>query len=102
MDEWYIGSDLKFLVKMEASGFSMDDDEWEVLVKCGNKVVATFHKSDCIQGGDGEWYVCVPNDVLKNGDIHLVGHAWIPDDDFQSTGVRNEVEKVKVGTIKKV
>lgn len=100
-DKWYIGEDLKFLVEMTATGFSMDDDDWSVTVMISNKPVAEFKKEDCVRGDDQNWYVCVPAEVLKKGPLTLVGHARIPDVDFEDD-IRDEIEVKSMGKIEKV
>lgn len=100
MANWYLGTDLKFLVEMTAQGFSMDNNDWEVSVMCGTKTVSTFGKQDCIRDDDGNWYVCIKATLLKKGDLTLVAHALVPDTDFEDD-IRNEVDKEKVGKILK-
>ena len=101
MEEWYEGSDLKFLVEMTASGFDMDEDNWSVGVQCGTKIVRVYAKEECIQGEDGKWYVCIDRDVLRKGDLSLIAYADVPDTDFDD-GYRNEVDKSRMGKILKV
>lgn len=99
--KWYLGTDLKFLVEMTASGFSMDDNDWSVTVYIGNKAVKEYDKSECVRDDDGNWYVCIQSDLLKKGDISLVGHARVPDTDFDDN-YRDEVDKQLVGRMLKV
>lgn len=101
MDNWYVGEDLKFLVEMTAPGFSMDDDDWSVTVRIGSKDVAEFKKEDCIRDNDGNWYVCIEADILSRGPLTLVGHARIPDMDFDD-GIRDEIDAKSMGKIDKI
>jgi len=98
---WWDGSDLKFLVDIQASGFDMDSDEWSVGVEVGTKIVKTYPKEECIKGDDGNWYVCIDKSYLRNGDLSLIAYASIPDADFDD-GSRDEVDKQIMGRIKKV
>lgn len=101
MDNWYIGTDLKFLIEMTSSGFDMDDDNWTILVKSANKIVQEIPKSECLREDDGSWYVHINADVLKKGDLVLVAHIYVPDPNFND-GYRDEIETEKVGRIVKV
>lgn len=96
----YKGSDLKILVVMEASGFNMDEDDWSVGIKCGNKIVKVIPKQDAIQNEDG-WVVTVRAEDLRPGTIEVVGYGKIPDVDFDD-GIRNEVDKERLLTYKKI
>lgn len=96
----YDGTDLKIYVTMTASGFDMDDDDWDVSIKCGNKIVKTIPKADAQHGEDG-WFVCVKATDLRPGQIDIIGHAKIPDVDFDDD-IRNEVEKEHLLTYEKV
>lgn len=101
MENWYIGTDLKFEIELTSSGFSMDDDDWTISVKSANKIVQEIPKSDCVKEQDGKWYVFVNAEYLKKGDLELVAHAYVPDEHFND-GYRDEVDKVRVGRMNKV
>lgn len=98
----YLGTDLKILVKMEAPGFSMEDDEWEVMLKIGGKIVGEYPKAECIKDEEGNYYACVRGSSLKNGALDIVFHALVPDSDFMDDGLRNEYDKQPLATIKKI
>lgn len=100
-DQFYMGTDLKVLVEMEAPGFSMADDDWEVSLKSGSKVLVTFTKDQCAVDEDGKYYICVRSDVLRRGSIDIVFHAHVPDDDWDD-GIRNETDKQNFAKILKI
>ena len=98
---WYNGSDLKFLVEIAGDGFDMDTNDWGVSVAVDGKTLKRYSKEECVRGDDG-WYVCISKDIMKKfGTVSLVADAGIPDEDFES-GIRNEVDSVVVGTYKKI
>ena len=46
-EKYYIGTDLKFLINIEAEGFSMDDDDYEIELRCNNRT-ARVEKEDSV------------------------------------------------------
>ncbi|MBQ8713008.1 MAG: hypothetical protein IJ551_09375 [Prevotella sp.] len=42
MDNFYKGDEVKFAINLEAPGFSMDDDDFEIEVKSGNTSVKGY------------------------------------------------------------
>lgn len=99
-DLTYVGTDLKILVTLTATGFDMDLDDWQIGIKCRNKVVKVISKEEAIKTEDG-WFVTVRAADLKPGVIEVVGYARIPDDDFDD-GIRNEVGKERLLDYEKV
>ena len=97
----YLGTDIKVRVLMEAPGFSMANDDWEVIFKCGGKVVATRAKADCIQDSTGNWYALLRGSEMKNGELSVVFHAKVPDYDWDDS-IRNEYDKKTVGSVVKL
>ena len=101
-NNWYAGTDLKFLVEMSSTGFNMDTDDWSISVKNANKVVLEIPKSQCVrEAAEGKWYVHINADILKPGTLSLVAHIRVPDVNFED-GYRDEYEERSVGTIKKI
>lgn len=101
-NNWYSGSDMKFLVNITAQDFSMDDNDWGITVYIDNKPIKRYDKSDCVRDDEGEWYVCISReDIKKYGVLSLVADAAIPDTDF-ADGVRHDVGKLKIGTYSKI
>lgn len=96
-----LGSDIKVLIEMSAPGFSMANDDWEVIFKCGGKAVATRSKSECIQDYQGNWYALLRGADMKNGELSIVFHAFVPDYDWDD-GIRNEYDKQVIGPVVKI
>lgn len=98
---WYNGSDLKFLVEITGDGFDMDENDWGVTVVVDGKALKRYAKEDCVKVDDS-WYVCISKDVMKKfGTVSLVADAGIPDNDFDD-GIRHEVDRVIVGKYSKI
>lgn len=100
-DQFYMGTDLKVLIEMTAPGFSMDDDDWEVILKSGSKILKTYTKEECVVGEDGKYYICVRSEDMKRGSIDIVFHALVPDEDWDD-GIRNETDKQTFARILKI
>ena len=98
-DRYYVGTDLKFLLKIESPGFSQDDDDYEVTLISGGKSV-TIPKSDIVDGADGH-YLLVDSTQLEAGLVKMVVTAKVTDEDFEK-GYRREVEVKDLCYIKKV
>lgn len=95
----YLPNDLKYIVDIKAAGFDMDINEWSVGVKCGSKIVHIYTKDECIRDDNGKWFVCIEKEVLKKGDLYLIGYAEVPDSDFPD-GYRSECDRSpKLGTL---
>lgn len=89
----YLGTELKYLLQIEADNFSMDEDNFEVDIYCGIKSIH-FNKSDMDPGEDG-WYVTIDTKDLCIGKIFAKVTAYVPDSDFPD-GLRKEVEKIEL------
>ena len=97
----YSGTDLKILIEMEAPDFSMADDDWEVQLKSGTKVLKTYSKADSITDNQGNYYILVRATDLRAGKIDIVFHALVPDDDWDD-GIRNETDKQALTRVVKI
>lgn len=86
---------------MNSSGFSMDDDDWSILVRSSGKIVQEIPKGECLREEDGKWYVHVNASYLKNGELALVAHIKVPDPNFDDD-FRDEYEVIVVGKINKI
>ena len=87
----YVGTDLKYALNIAAEGFNMDDDEFEVLLTCGQKQLL-LRKEDLVVDEGGQYYVCFSSVDLGPGVVIAKVTAHIPDDDFED-GFRDEVMK---------
>lgn len=101
-DECYLGTEKKYIIKIESAGFDMEEDEFEVIIKRGSNVL-TFTKEDLIQGRDEEenWYVTFNTSDLGAGVASMTVIAHVPDNDFPD-GIRDEVDKFNFLRIKSV
>lgn len=88
----YIGTELKFAIAIEAEGFSMEDDNFTVELRCGLKSI-TLDKGDCIEDASGNWYITFDSRELGSGIVRAIITAYVPDDDFDD-GFRTEVAKI--------
>lgn len=90
----YLGTELKYLLEIEAEGFSMMANNFEVEVTCGSKKLH-FNRSDLVLDSSGKWYVCFNTSQLGAGKLFAKVTAYVPDDAFED-GIRTEVERVEL------
>lgn len=96
-----LGTDLKFVVAIEALGFSQERDDWSVSIMRGTTVIRRYAKEDMVNAGEGEFIMCVRTESLEVGDYDFVVTAKVPDGDFDD-GFRNEVFRDKLMTVKRL
>lgn len=97
-EQTYLGTELKYLIEITASGFSMADDDFEVEIIRGSKVLH-FDKTDMETDEQGNWYVCFDTKDLKTGKISARITAHVPDNDYPD-GIRDEVQRIDLITVK--
>lgn len=95
---YYIGTDLKFQITLEAEGFNQDEDEYYIDFYCGSDV-KHYDQTKIQTGGDGKHYLLVPTSGMEPGIIRMVITVCIPDRDVVG-GIRKEVESIKLGVLK--
>ena len=88
MESAFYGTELKFLVEIEASGFSMETDDFTVTIKRGTKQ-RVFAKNELVHL-DEYYYVCFDTAEFGSGMIQAIVTAYVPDADFPD-GLRTEV-----------
>ena len=93
----YIGEELKYAVRITASGFSMDGDDFEIVVSCGSRK-RTYAKEDLLLDLQGNYYLAIDTSEFKKGDLYATVYAYVPDDDFPD-GKRTEIYKTKLTTL---
>lgn len=116
---FFKGDEVKFALTLEAPGFSMDDDEFEIEVKAGSssifgrKTPQAGDPTDVIiysetvtippaeEGGEPTegtvWYVIANTAKLKeNNKVFVVATAKIVDA-HADDGVRNSIARVELG-----
>lgn len=96
-DSYYIGTDLKFFIQIEATGFSMDDDEYSIVLRCNGREV----KGDVVEGDNGEHYLIVDSSQFGSGTLKMIVYAEVPDEDFPD-GARTEVASIDLCELRKV
>lgn len=98
MERPFLGTELKYVIEIESPGFSMDSDDFEVILECGD---SSLHipKSDMVQDEDGKWYLCFDTKSLGTGLLRATIIAHVPDDDFPDS-IRDEVDKCVIANIR--
>lgn len=86
------GTEVKMRLTIEAPGFSMDNDDFTIVLKCGGHSL-TFTKDDLVVDEHGNYIVCFDTAPFGSGSVDAVITAYVPDDDFND-GTRTEVLKL--------
>lgn len=94
----YVGTELKFAFTITASGFDIDDDDFEILVK-GQRRSIRIPKDECFMDENDQWYFTFDTAQLGPGMVYAIITAYVPDEDFDD-GVRKEVAKIDLVYIK--
>lgn len=85
----YLGTDLKYRLAIEAEGFSMVSDYFNVVITNGvNSIKIT--KDDCATDGQGNYYIMFNSSDLGPGVVKAIITAYVPDNDFPDS-FREEV-----------
>ena len=101
-----LGTDLKVKVDLSCEGFSMDTDDFDVVVKCGNTSIKyttnpTAASDKTFVTIDEDCYMYIPTNDLK-GLITLVATLYVPDSDYEEGDyIRREVVKQDLCNIKR-
>ena len=110
-DNAFIGTELKYLLEISASGFDMDRDDFEITLKRGSKSL-NLKKSDLVVEDytvvednisitKHHYYVCFDSAYFGSGIIAAIITAYVPDEDFDD-GFRTEVDKFDLVNVKNV
>jgi len=104
MESVYIGTELKFLITIEADNFDMATNDFTVEIVRGPNH-QFFTKADLVDEVYTEdeqemhhYYVCFDTASLGYGDVYAVVTAYVPDMDFDD-GLRTEVYVVALGKL---
>ena len=100
MEGAFFGTELKFLIEIEAGGFSMVNDDFTVTIKRGTKQ-KVFAKADLARDAEDKFYVCFDSAEFGTGMIQAVITAYVPDTDFPD-GLRTEVYLIDLVNVKRV
>ncbi len=99
-DECFLGTEKKYLIDIESTGFEMDRDDFEVVIKRGSNTI-TFTKENMVKDEEDNWYVSFNTSQLGAGVASMIVTAHVPDSDFPD-GIRDEVDKFNFLRIKSV
>lgn len=94
----YLGAGRKWAVTLSCEGFSMDDDDWKIIITRGNNILE-YTKENSIRDDQGQWYIAVDTLKLGAGKALITCVAYVPDHDFED-GVRTEVVERSLVNIK--
>ena len=86
-DYFYKGDEIKFSIELQAQGFSMDDDDFDIEVRSsrGGPVMRASKNASAEDGSliiyesDGTWYGIVDTTDMTVGDLSVVATAHVPD-----------------------
>jgi len=124
MANYYKGDEIKFEIKLEAPGFSMDDDDFDIEVKSGNTSVKGYKDAPKSQDADvvifketetvqpetpeGEepqdpvtvstWYAIVDTSKLALASMRVIATAYIVDANAND-GVRKNIAVQTLGRL---
>lgn len=93
IERYYIGMDLKYLLQVECEGFDMDEDDFDVELRCGD-ICCKCKDSDVVKMGEN-WYLLVDTTKFKPGLLQVVFKAYVPDAAFKD-GTRTEMGVVNL------
>lgn len=94
----YIGEELKYVLTLEAPGFNMNHDEYEIIVSCGKKQIK-YTQDDIFMDVEGNHYLVIDTSGFKKGDLYATVYAYVPDTDFPD-GKRTEIDRQKLCALK--
>ena len=81
LEHHYLGTDLKYLLDIEAGSFSMDNDYYELTIRCGDVSIEKSREDVVVEGSDH--YLTIDTSVFPTGGIlQLVVCAHVPDSSF--------------------
>ena len=97
----YIGKELKYAVEITAPGFSIEEDNFKIVLQCG-KTQVELTRPDVIISEDGVRYIAIDTTWFpKGGTLYAITYAYVPDNDFPD-GFRTEIDLQKLTTLKKL
>jgi len=89
-DEAVLGTEKKYILKIESTGFDMEEDDFDVEIRRGPQYLRIL-KSDMIKDFEGNFYFTFNTADLGVGYATIVVTAHVPDSDFLD-GIRDEVD----------
>lgn len=100
MESAILGTEVKFAVTLEAEGFSMDDDDFSLMVMRGHNVVKEYAKEDLVVE-DGTYIMCLDTNEIGVGNFDIAVRAEVPDGHF-GDGLRTEIQRVQLLNVRKL
>lgn len=100
MEAVILGTEVKFAVYVVADGFSMDDDDFSLMIMKGRTVVKEIEKSELVIE-DGTYLMCLDTEEIGAGTFDLAVRAYVPDGHFPD-GLRTEIERVSFINVRKL
>ena len=98
------GQDVKYLVQIETPGFDMAADDFNLVIRRGDKE-KTFQKADLVddvtivEGVEQHtYYLCFNTGYFGPGELTCIVTAYANDTDFEG-GIRTEIEKFTFQTV---
>ena len=92
----WLGTKLKYLVEITAGGFSMENDDFNIVLSVGRKT-RKFEKNELVNDGE-HFYLVFDTAEFCIGELNATVTAYVPDTDFPDN-IRTEVYKVRLTTI---
>ena len=89
-DEAVLGTEKKYVLDIKSTGFDMEDDDFEVEIRCGLNTLRNG-KSEMIKDLEGNFYFTFNTADLGVGLAKIIVTAHVPDGDFLD-GIRDEVD----------
>ncbi len=120
MANYYKGDEIKFAIAIEAPGFNMDEDDFDIEVKSGNTSVKAFKtegatypqgliifketpeqpedEEEVEEETEGVWYAIVDTSYLATGNMRVIATAHIADANAND-GIRNSIAVRQLGKL---
>lgn len=116
MVTFYKGDEIKFAINLEAPGFDMNTDDFDIEVKSGNTSVkgyktppagtttpalVIFKETQEGEGGEAtsQWYAIADTATLATGTMRVIATAYIVDANAND-GIRKNIAVQSLGQLK--
>ena len=88
------GNDLKFRITTDFVGFSMDENDFSIVIKNRwGQIITTIPKNEFFQDTEGDFYFTVEN--VQIGSYFALFSAIVPDDDYDKrTRTRTDLQHI--------
>ena len=92
----YKGTELKFILTIDADGFSMVDDDFKIRLSTndGRKYIE-ITKEQMAVDEDDNYIFMFDTSCLGTGIVTMTTFAYVPDEDFDDN-LRTEVDKIAI------